>query len=592
MAVNAARDLPRLAAVIGIGVLAVLPMAKLPAFYDSFLYLVFFWVSLSTSWALLSGFAGYFSLGHAAFFGVGMYTTAVLTTKFGMPFLPTLPVAAVIPALLAVGIGAIVFRLRRLRGELFALLTLAVTFVIATVILNTPIDGGGGIFMSAVPLPAIMPTPTGSIYVLGFVLSVATLAIAWKVVHSRFGLGLFAIHDDEDVAEAKGVPTFRYKLAAFALSAGIAGAVGGVHAMFVGFLTVEGTFDLTVPLYVVLMSVIGGSRSWYGPAIGAAFITTLLYTFMSGGEAMIGRALVGFILILAILWLPDGLVPAVKKWLGRRRSGVTKPPHLVMPKQTLAEVTPVVPAAKPVGDRVLLQVRGAAKRFGGLQALAGVDLDVREGEILGLVGPNGSGKTTLINVISGFYPLSGGAITVDGAEIGHVPAHEIARRGVARTYQIPRPFANMTVLENVALAATFGGPTSSAKEIREGALHWLEFTGLADKTDVLPAGLNLHERKFLELARALAARPKLLLLDEVLSGLNPAEVDNAIRLVRAIRAQGATIVFVEHLMRAVVELSDRIAVLNEGKLFALGAPREVMRDPRVVSIYLGKAYAA
>jgi branched-chain amino acid transport system permease protein len=581
---NAGRDLPRLAALAAIGVLAVLPMARLPAFYDSFLYLVFFWVSLSTSWALLSGFAGYFSLGHAAFFGTGLYATAVMTTKFGVPFLLTLPVAAALPALLAVGIGAIVFRLRRLRGELFALLTLAVTFVIATVILNTPIDGGGGIFMSAVPLPAIMPTPTGSIYALGFVLCVATLAIAWKVAHARLGMGLFAIHDDEDVAEAKGVPTFRYKLTAFALSAGIAGAVGGVHAMYVGFITVAGTFDLTVPLYVVLMSVIGGARSWFGPAIGAAFITTLLYAFISGGEAMVGRAIVGVILILSILWLPDGLVPALRKWLARRRALVARPP--------VAEVAPVVPAPKPVGERVLLQVRGAAKRFGGLQALAGVDLEVREGEILGLVGPNGSGKTTLINVISGFYPLSGGTITVDGAEIGRVPAHEIARRGVARTYQIPRPFANMTVLENVTVAATFGGPPRRAAEVRDEALHWIGFTGLAGKEDILPAGLNLHERKFLELARALAARPKLLLLDEVLSGLNPAEVDNAIRLVRAIRAQGATIVFVEHLMRAVVELSDRIAVLNEGKLFALGAPREVMRDPRVVSIYLGKAYAA
>jgi branched-chain amino acid transport system permease protein len=584
MAVNASRDLPRLAAVIGIGVLAVLPMARLPAFYDSFLYLVFFWVALSTSWALLSGFAGYFSLGHAAFFGVGMYTTAVMTTKFGVPFLLTLPVAAALPALLAVGIGAIVFRLRRLRGELFALLTLAVTFVIATIILNTPIDGGGGIFMSAVPLPAIMPTPTGSIYALGFVLCVGSLAIAWKVTHSRLGMGLFAIHDDEDVAEAKGVPTFRYKLAAFALSAGIAGAVGGVHAMYVGFLTVAGTFELTVPLYVVLMSVIGGSRSWFGPAIGAAFITSLLYAFISGGEAMIGRALVGLILIVAILWLPDGLVPAVKKWLAARAPVAARPPR--------AEVAPVVTPAPPIGDRVLLQVRGAAKRFGGLQALAGVDLDVREGEILGLVGPNGSGKTTLINVISGFYPLSGGTIALDGTEIGHVPAHEIVRRGVARTYQIPRPFANMTVLENVTLAATFGGPLRSSAEVRDEALHWIAFTDLAGKEDVLPAGLNLHERKFLELARALAARPRLLLLDEVLSGLNPTEVDSAIRLIRAIRAQGATIVFVEHLMRAVVELSDRVAVLNEGRLFALGAPREVMRDPRVVSIYLGKAYAA
>lgn len=217
---------------------------------------------------------------------------------------------------------------------------------------------------------------------------------------------------------------------------------------------------------------------------------------------------------------------------------------------------------------------------------------MREGEILGLVGPNGSGKTTLINVISGHFPLTSGTIAVDGVQIGHLPAHEIAGRGVARTYQIPRPFANMTVLDNVTLAATFGGPARPAAEMRDEAVHWIGFTGLAGKEAALPAELNLHERKFLELARALAARPKLLLLDEVLSGLNPAEIDNAIRLVRAIRAQGATIVFVEHLMRAVVELSDRVAVLNEGKLFALGAPRDVMRDPRVISIYLGKAYAA
>jgi branched-chain amino acid transport system permease protein len=581
---NASRDLSRLGAVLAIGAMALLPMARLPAFYDSFLYLVFFWISLSTSWALLSGFAGYFSLGHAAFFGLGVYVTADLTTKFGWPFLATLPLAAVLPALLALGIGAIVFRLRRLRGELFALLTLSVTFVIATIILNTPIDGGGGIFMSAVPLPNLGPTPTGTIYLLGFILCVATLLIAWKVVHSRLGMGLFAIHDDEDVAEAKGVPTLRYKLTAFALSAGIAGAVGSVHAMYVGFITTSGVFELTVPLYVVLMSVLGGARSWFGPAIGATVITTLLYAFISGGEAMVGRAIVAVILISAILWLPDGFVPAVKKWLAKRRRVRVPAP--------IAEIAPVVPTARPVGDTVLLQVRGATKRFGGLQALDGVDLDVREGEILGLVGPNGSGKTTLINVVSGFYPLTSGSVSIAGVEIGHLPAHEIARRGVARTYQIPRPFVNMTVLENVVLAATFGNPARSAAETRDEALHWIGFTGLAGKEDVLPAGLNLHERKFLELARALAAKPKLLLLDEVLSGLNPTEVDNAIRLVRAIRAQGATIVFVEHLMRAVVELSDRIAVLNEGKLFALGAPRDVMRDPRVVSIYLGKAYAA
>jgi branched-chain amino acid transport system permease protein len=582
---NAARDLPKVVAGLAIVALALLPTAGLPAFYDSFVYLVFFWVSLSTSWALLSGFAGYFSLGHAAFFGVGMYTTATLTTKAGVPFLATIPVAAAVAALLGVGIGAVVFRLRRLRGELFALLTLAVTFVVATIILNTPIDGGGGVFMSAVPLPHLMPTPTGTIYILGFAICVLTLATAWWVAYSRLGMGLFAIHDDEDVAEAKGVPTFRYKLLAFALSAGIAGAVGGIHAMYVGFLTVAGTFELTVPLYVVLMSVLGGSRHWFGPAVGATAITTLLYAFISGGEAMIGRAIVGLILIIAILWLPDGVIPAIQHWAKKRRQPT--------PAKTRAEVVPVVPATvRPIAERHILEVRAVTKRFGGLQALAGVDLGVREGEIFGLVGPNGSGKTTLINVISGHYPLSSGTITVDGVSIGGLAAHDIARRGVARTYQIPRPFANMSVLDNVALAATFGGPVRVQRDIRDEARHWIGFTGLGGKEEALPAELNLHERKFLELARALAAKPKLLLLDEVLSGLNPAEIDNAIRLVRAIRGQGATIVFVEHLMRAVVELSDRIAVLNEGKLFALGAPREVMRDPRVVSIYLGKAYAA
>src|SRR5262249_44545736 len=189
----------------------------------------------------------------------------------------------------------------------------------------------------------------------------------------------------------------------------------------------------------------------------------------------------------------------VKKWLASRRRAPASAP--------IAEVAPVVTAAKPISDTELLQVRGASKRFGGLQALGGVDLDVREGEILGLVGPNGSGKTTLINVVSGFYPVTSGSVKADGVEIGNLPAHEIARRGVARTYHIPRPFVNMTVLENVVLAATFGNPARSVAEIRDEALHCIGFTGLAGKEAVLPAGLNLHERKFLELARALAAKP-------------------------------------------------------------------------------------
>lgn len=579
---------PVATAVVAIGFLA-LPRAGMPAFYESFLYMIFFWIALATSWNILGGYANYLSFGHAAFFGAGVYTTATLSARFGIPFLWTLPVAAVVSALLAAAVGAVVFRLHSLRGELFALLTMAVAFIVGTIIINTPIDGGAGVYLLSVKVPELGGSQTTSIYMLGLLLAILAIVASYVIAHSRLGLGLFAIHDDEDVAEVKGVPTFRYKMIAFTIGSAIAGMVGGVHALYVGYVTVNETFSITVPLYVVLMSVLGGTRHWLGPVIGAGLIASSLYAFTSGDQAMIGRAVVAAALILAILILPDGVVPTIQRWLRRR---------IIVPAAATVVAPPAAKEAgaarqQPTADTPkVLEIVEATKSFGGLQALRGVTLDVHEGEILGLVGPNGSGKTTLINVISGHFSLTGGSIMVAGQSIGNLPAHEIASRGVARTYQIPRPFTHLTVLENVVMAATFGGPKAGRAATLAEARRWLDFTGLRAKEHLLPADLNLHERKFLELARAMAARPRLLLLDEVLSGLNPAEVDHAIALVRQIRDQGATIVFVEHLMRAVVELSDRVAVLNEGKLFALGSPKVVMSDPEVVSIYLGKAYAA
>lgn len=582
---TAARAIPRIGVGAVVIVLAALPLTGVPAFYESFLYLMFYWISLATSWAILSGFAGYFSFGHAAFFGAGMYATAHLTVKLDVPFLASLPVAGAIAGLLAAGIGAVVFRLRSLRGELFALLTLAVTFVVATVILNTPIDGGAGVLTSSVPLPRVVSgSPSGTIYLLGLIMCVGTLATAWWVSRSRLGMGLFAIHDDEDVAEVKGVPTFRYKLLAFTLSGAIAGVVGGVHATYVGFLTVSETFGITVPLYVVLMSVLGGARHWAGPAVGATLIAASLYAFTGGDDATLGRGLVAFVLIVAILLMPQGIVPGLLKGLRRLRPAA--------PPTTIAAAPPATHAIPARSEAPVLVVHEVTKSFGGVRALRGVSLDVCQGEILGLVGPNGSGKTTLINMITGHFPLDGGTIRIDGQEIGHQPAHAIAQRGIARTYQIPRPFAGLTILDNVRLAAMFGGTGLTGNALEAEARHWLEFTGLGDKAASLPADLNLHERKFLELARALVTRPKLLLLDEVLSGLNPAEIDSAIALIRTIRDQGASIVFVEHLMRAVVQLSDRVVVMNEGATLAVGDPREVMRDPRVIAVYLGKAHVA
>jgi branched-chain amino acid transport system permease protein len=569
--------------------LGALPALGLPAFYESFLYLVFFWVALATSWSFLSGYAGYFSFGHGAFFGAGVYTTATLTAGFDVPFLATLPVAGAVAAALAVGIGAVVFRVRRLRGELFGLLTLAITFVLATIVLNTRIDGGPGVYLSAVPLPRLVASPTGTMYLLGLVLALVSVGAAYALTRSRLGLGLFAIHDDEDVAEVKGVPTFRFKLTAFALSALIAGVAGGIHAVYVSYVTVGETFSITVPLYVVLMSVLGGARHWLGPAVGGAIITASLYAFTGGDWAVLGRAVVALAMILVILLLPDGVVPAV---LARWRRGRPAAAAAAGPAARVVEVAGAANGSAPPPPSPVLTCEGVYKGFGGIQALRGVQLAVGRGEIVGLVGPNGSGKTTLINVISGHYAADRGHVALEGAPLTGRAAHDIARLGVARTYQIPRPFGHLTALDNVALAAAFGTAPCPPARARAEARTWLEFAGLGRRALAVPAELNLHERKFLELARALAARPRLILLDEVLSGLNPAEIVSAVALIQQIRRRGATILFVEHLMRAVLELCDRVVVLNEGEVVAAGSPGDVMRDPQVVRVYLGKSHVA
>lgn len=568
--------------------LAFVPQLGLPAFYDSLLYLMLSWIVLATSWNILSGYSGYFSFGHGAFFGAGIYTSATLMARYDWPFLWTLPAAALVAALLGVALGAVVFRVRGVRGELFALLTLAITFVIGTIVVNTPLDGGSGVPLSAVPVPKIGPTQSSTFYLLALAAAVGTLLIAWGIQVSKFGAGLFAIHDDEDAAEVMGVPTYRYKLQALAISCALAGVAGGIHALFLSYVTAGEVFTITVPLTVVLMSVLGGTRHWAGPAIGAVVITALLYSFTAADHAVAGKALIGIILIAAILFMPEGILERVRR--------LWRPAQPVMPPEThtapASAETPVRPSPVIAGHGdLLLRVRGLSKSFKGVRALTSVNVDVRRGEILGLLGPNGSGKSTFINVVSGHYTPSGGEIVFEGRCLNGLPAHRIAGSGIARTYQIPRPFAHLSVLQNVAIATMFGGAVRDPDSARKQAMTWLEFTGLQDKAGALPDDLNLHQRKFLELARALASRPRLVLLDEVLCGLTPSEIDDAVALIRRIRDQGSSIVFVEHVMRAVMALTDRIVVFNHGELLAEGAATDVMQRSEVMTAYLGKAHA-
>lgn len=587
-------------AIVGAGiVLAFLPQLGLPAFYDSLLYLMLHWIVLAVSWNILSGYTGYFSFGHGAFFGAGIYTTATLLSKFDWPFLATLPVAAGVAALLGVALGAVVFRVKGVRGELFALLTLAITFVVGTIVVNTPLDGGQGVSLSSVPVPKIGPTPSSTFYLLALAAATVTLLVAWGIAVSKFGAGLFAIHDDEDAAEVMGVPTYRYKLVALGISCALAGVAGGIHALFLSYVTVGEVFTITVPLSVVLMSVLGGTRHWAGPAVGAVAITGLLYSFTAADHAVAGKAAIGGILIVAILFMPDGILPRlIGAWRRMRGTpaGATGAP--LAPSEpslgtgTVASAPSTMRARSAVAaGSPLLRVRGLKKHFKGVKALQGVEVEVRQGEILGLLGPNGSGKSTFINVVSGHYLPTGGEIEFEGRHLAGAAAHRIAGAGISRTYQIPRPFAHMTVLDNVALAALFGGGLRTPELARAEARTWLAFAGLDAKAGALPEDLNLHQRKFLELARALASRPRLVLLDEVLCGLTPSEIDSAVALIRRIRDQGSTIVFVEHVMRAVIALTDRVVVFNHGELLAEGPVREVMQRPEVMTAYLGAAHA-
>jgi branched-chain amino acid transport system permease protein len=635
-------------------VLALLPIVRepldVPVSYLVFLGLVWFWTAQATSWNILSGYSGYFSFGQGAFLAVGAYTTAVLYGRHGVDFFLTIPIAGLLSLLLAFAIGGLAFRLRSLRGEIFALLTLAVPFVLESIaLINAAIDGGQGII---VPLPAY-PDALGSfqdlIYRLFLAVGVGSLAIAFAMQHSRVGWALFAIHDAEEVAEGLGVPTFRHKMIAIGLTGLIGGIAGSIFALQIGFVAVQSVFGLTVPLFVIVMSVLGGRSHWLGPLLGAVVIFTLQDRLSASGFEGWSLVILGTILAALVILAPEGLHARLRRrpwpvvaafavpiaalavlgvwgdpldWvltgmaagalvalvptIRRRRIDPDAAPS-IGPESAVVSPLDLAPVAsgpalevvvaelaasleaEPVRPGPVIECFEVTKQFGGVLALQGVSFEVLPGEIVGLVGPNGSGKTTLVGVLSGFLRPTSGDVRVGDVSVVGLPPHRIAHLGVARTYQIPRPFASMTVRDNVAMSLMFGRSGESLEAARVAATEHLEFVGLARRADARPSEINLHERQLLELARALAQRPRVLFLDEALAGLNPVEIDTAVAVVRRIHDSGVAIVVVEHLLRVVNQLATRLVVLEQGRTLAQGEPGVVMRDPAVVRAYLGTA---
>ena len=256
-----------------------------------------------------------------------------------------------------------------------------------------------------------------------------------------------------------------------------------------------------------------------------------------------------------------------------------------------SETAPAPVGPQPGAGEHVIECRNIRKDFSGVRALHDISLAVGQGEIVGLVGPNGSGKSTLINVLSGMFAPTAGKVLFHGENITGKPPHVVSGLGIARTYQIPRPFATMTVLENVAFAAMYHSDAKNPNKARDAAWQYLDFTRLSGVAHELPDNINLHQRKFLELARALATQPTVLMLDEVLTGLNPREIDESVDMIRKIHASQMTIVIVEHLMRVVTQLATRMVVLKQGEFLASGPPSDVMKNPDVITAYLGREHA-
>jgi branched-chain amino acid transport system permease protein len=564
------------------------------SYYQLVMTLVPVWAIFGLSWNLLSGYTGLISFGHAAFFGVGAYAVVLGQVYFDLSPWVMIPIAAILGGIAGLLIGFPTFRLQ---GHYFALAMLAYPLAILYVFewlglqeVTLPIKRDNPI--------AYMQFSDHRIYtLLALAIMLGTILLTRVVERSRFGMALLAIKQNEAAAEAAGINTLAWKLRAITLSGAIAGAVGGFYAVVLLVVTPQSVFGMLVSAQALTVAMFGGVGTVWGPVIGSVILIPLAETLNAEAGSRfpgIQGVIYGLAIICVILLAPEGLFWKVRDFLRKKSAlpvaATPGPPDLSTAAAFSAAPVPLRPKRSPGTGDVVLEVKNLSRSFGGLKAVQEVSFKLRQNEILGIIGPNGAGKTTVFNLLNGFLRPGTGEILLDGREMSGRKPHELCEAGIGRTFQIMRPFMRMSISDNVVVGAYVRAKTDA--EARQLASQAIARVGLTEIADRIAGELTTKELRLMELARALAGQPRILLLDETLAGLGHDEANEVVAVIQQLARDGMTIAIIEHTMQAMVRLVDSFVVLDHGAVIVEGEPEAVTRDSRVIEAYLGKKWVA